>query len=326
MYSFVAGQREVWPKIEELGKAPGKKIGAIAYLHDISRTKFRKGDILIIDASDRAIKQGLTVASEIARLSKSVHLYSFPGLHAKTLIVGDLLITGSMNASKSSREVLTESALITDDEDAVHIAREWLHSLMSVSTPIDKTFVARIAKIKVAKVLDGPTNAKNAPSALARFGSKWHYLWCDRSGFEGAEIESAEERLEELQEVEEEANSGLLVDMLEFYPNERFFSRMKRGDHIFVAWAPSTAAHPYKTRVMNESRVRDVKRTKDMTYVYYTYKEGADNLRSCTLRAFQRRALKHGVNVKDGGVYLTIRSASKARNLNDDWPVRKSRK
>jgi hypothetical protein len=103
MLKFVGARKAVWVAIEATGAKGGKKTAAIAWVSSSNRISFGAGDRLVVDASDHAIRQGLTSAKILREaFVRGAELRSRSGLHAKALVVGRTLFVGSMNASRRS--------------------------------------------------------------------------------------------------------------------------------------------------------------------------------------------------------------------------------
>lgn len=143
---------DVWQKAARLLKNGGQKTAAIAYVSKGSPLLFGKGDILICDASDQAIKSGVTDAKTLRGfLEKEATLYSCPNLHAKILISKDAVVIGSANLSASSAKYLLEASLITTRSQIRSQAVAIIHNIIKASTLIDKAFISRISSLPVTK-------------------------------------------------------------------------------------------------------------------------------------------------------------------------------
>jgi hypothetical protein len=83
---------------------------------------FQAGDILVCDASKKAVSCGETDPDTLLSLhKKGVNVYSCPALHAKCAVFDDYVLIGSSNMSESSSRILVEIAVLQED---VHLARE----------------------------------------------------------------------------------------------------------------------------------------------------------------------------------------------------------
>lgn len=72
----------------------------------------RSGDFLICDASERAIKQGVTSAKTLLGYKRSgIRVFSVEGLHSKVVSSKQFSWIGSANASSNSRDRLIEASI-----------------------------------------------------------------------------------------------------------------------------------------------------------------------------------------------------------------------
>ena len=127
-----------------------RRLFAVAYVSNEGHIGFRRNDVLICDASDRAIKTGETSAHLLQSLCrKGVELRSISDLHAKVAVFGRYALIGSCNLSVSSARYLTELALLSDRKQVVAQATAFIYSLRESSEEIDDGFLRRILKIKV---------------------------------------------------------------------------------------------------------------------------------------------------------------------------------
>ena len=115
MEQFLTG--DIWKGVNKLFAKRQKKIACIAYVTS-DKLKLTKGDILICDASNFAIKFGMTsIAKTLDTYFKNgVELYSKENLHSKLLLTDKFLVIGSANLSKNSAEILTESSVVTQSK------------------------------------------------------------------------------------------------------------------------------------------------------------------------------------------------------------------
>ncbi len=131
-------------------KKTKRKIAALAYVSTPKYLSFGKGDILVCDASDQAIKSGETSAVVLARFyKKGAEIYSCPNLHAKVMVLGRNVLIGSCNLSESSAQVLRELAVITSDTSTRSQALAYIHSIKDTSSLVNEAFLERISKIPV---------------------------------------------------------------------------------------------------------------------------------------------------------------------------------
>lgn len=128
-------------------------VAAVAYVTNVDDFHFKASDILVIDASEEAIRTGKTSALIVENLlTRGVLLYSCPNLHAKVYVFEDSVIVGSSNLSSSSRSLLIECATLTRDTTLIAETRKWIQHLASRSERIDQDFVDRAKAIVVERL------------------------------------------------------------------------------------------------------------------------------------------------------------------------------
>lgn len=143
---------KVWSQVNRLLKKRDNKIAAIAYVSKGTPLSFGDEDVLVCDASDQAIKSGVTDAATLKRfLRDGACLYSCQNLHAKILISGNSVVIGSANLSGSSENHLLEASLLTTRFQIRSQINALIHNIIEVSTPIDDNFINHISSLPVTK-------------------------------------------------------------------------------------------------------------------------------------------------------------------------------
>jgi len=90
----------------------------------------KRGDILVVNASDTAVASGQTCPSALRRLTnKGVKVYSLENLHAKVFVLGRTAYVGSANVSASSKEYLVEAVVAIHDRNTVAAAKSFVTGL-----------------------------------------------------------------------------------------------------------------------------------------------------------------------------------------------------
>ena len=220
----------IWKQVGPLAKAAKRRLVAVAYVTNDAHLRFKQGDVLICDASDRAIKTGETSARLLESLfRKRVEVRSRPDLHAKVAVIGRHAIIGSCNLSVASAKDLIELALVTDRQQVVSQATAFIHDLRELSKKIDDDFLRKILKIKVC------TARRRGPrrTGLAtRFGNKaWlvsvGQLPDDSFPEEQPFVEKGEKKAKALV-----ADKDSEVSWIRFTGKSRFRSVARPGDSV----------------------------------------------------------------------------------------------
>jgi PLD-like domain len=140
----------VWEKISELTHRAKSRQVAVAYIGSdaLDMLPLGKGDTLIVDLSDGAVKSGSTDPSVIRRyFHRGVNVFSYRGLHAKVFVFDDTAVIGSTNVSSNSRDRLTEAAVLTSDPGIVQCCLQFIEELRKELNPLDKQQIAEKEKI-----------------------------------------------------------------------------------------------------------------------------------------------------------------------------------
>lgn len=90
----------LWTELHRLATKNRPRLAAVAYVTSDEKVKFGKGDTLVCDATDTAIKLGQTSAIVLRQAhDRGAQLFSSPGLHAKVFLLGRVAVIGSANLS-----------------------------------------------------------------------------------------------------------------------------------------------------------------------------------------------------------------------------------
>jgi hypothetical protein len=121
---------DVWQSLtKKVNDTKTKSYVAVAYFGQgaANMLPLNSGSILLVDASETAVKCGQTCPAELLKLyKKGVEIYSLPSLHAKIYVLGKTLLVGSANVSYNSSNVLYETLLSTTDINAVKNAKDYI--------------------------------------------------------------------------------------------------------------------------------------------------------------------------------------------------------
>src|SRR5438046_174404 len=152
----------LWKEVCALSKKAQSVRAAIAYVTASELLKFQKGDLLIVNASEGAIRGGQTSAKVLSALHKrGVEVYNCSNLHAKVLLIDNVAVIGSGNMSQASAGGLVKAALRTGHRATVSGVQTFLRQLVEQSERLTAKRLVELRKIKVIR-------AGNAPWGLKR--------------------------------------------------------------------------------------------------------------------------------------------------------------
>jgi len=225
----------VWKQVASFARSCKRRSAALAYVSTGNYVCFRKGDILVCDASDAAIKSGETSATVLAKYHRrGVELYSRAGLHAKVLVMGSRVLIGSSNLSQSSAQQLREATLLTSRLTVISQAKAFVHLAKNEAEGIDSAFIERILKIRVKRRRPISAPGRRKPKILgSRFWIVRVYpIESDRYQNEEKYIERATEKLREIT-----GNKNIEPDWIRWTGKARFRKDAKAGDTIVQLWS-----------------------------------------------------------------------------------------
>jgi len=232
MEQFLTG--DIWEAVNKRLTKRQKKIACIAYV-TLDKLELSKGDTLICDASDFAIKFGETSAEILETyFNKGINVFSNQQLHSKILLTDKFLVIGSANLSKSSAEKLTESSIITDSESLISQAEAFCHNLKEESKLLKKEDIRKLLKIEVVKRPSQPTDKSEVRQK--EFGNSYWFtplillsnkVWNEIEDF----VEKSKYSISKIKKIDENNISVLTVKGSGWIT---FRKNAKEGDQIII--------------------------------------------------------------------------------------------
>lgn len=173
---------DVWARLASdltgAGRArTGRATLAVAYIGTTADQWLilRAGDLLVCDASDGAVRGGLTDVAQLRRWhATGVALYSREGLHMKTGAVGRRGFLGSANVSANSNN-LVESVLVTSNAATLDQIRTSIEATLDPPCrELNDVELDRLARIPVVR-RTGPRAPRDRPVVVS--GRLWAVRW-----------------------------------------------------------------------------------------------------------------------------------------------------
>ena len=233
---------------------------------------FRKGDVLVVDASPRAIATGETHAPLLRILRrKQVRLFHCADLHAKVLLLGDVAVISSGNMSNSSADGLVEAALLTDHASTVSGVASFIEQLVIQSVELDREAIDRLCGIHVIR-RGGAKDQQRRKTRLTRLGNRtWlvgvRELVRTPAPDEQTMIAKAAKILHpRLSDPDDEP------DWIRWTGNSRFVRECREGDSLIQIWRSSRAKRP--STVLRAVTVLLKQQTKRWTRFYLSETSG----------------------------------------------------
>lgn len=156
---------DLWPVAAKLSRKAETRLAAIAYV-TAETVKFGEGDVLVVDATRKAITSGETAAKVLLEAHDAgAQIYNCPHLHAKLLVMDDTAIIGSGNLSGNSPN-LHECAVLTDQSSVVGQARAYIQQLRESSRLLTRRELVALTKLPVVR--RGGRGQGNAKTRLTK--------------------------------------------------------------------------------------------------------------------------------------------------------------
>ena len=140
---------KVWRDVAKRARSAPSRKAAIAYVttDDIG---LRAGDVLVTDASPRAVRSGQTDAKLLRKLhGAGVVIHSREGLHSKVALFGKHAIVGSANMSGSD---LIEASVMTDSPVIVSGVAAFIKKLSTAQTRLNAREIGKLCAIEVVRM------------------------------------------------------------------------------------------------------------------------------------------------------------------------------
>jgi PLD-like domain len=156
----------VWTKIAKVINHSSKRMVVVSYVTSKSLIRFKKGDVLICDASPHAISTGQTNAKLLNDLFKlGVNVFSRSKLHSKIIVLDKAIIVGSANISDQSSSQLFETVLISRSNKIRKVALSMVSNLKTTSDQLNDISILKLLKIQV-KRFGFPVNSGRRKKSL----------------------------------------------------------------------------------------------------------------------------------------------------------------
>jgi hypothetical protein len=149
----------LWPKIVSLAKQSSRRQIVVAYLGKGASKilPLRRGDVLVVDLSEQAVKTGQTDPNEVEKyLKKGVKVYSQSNLHAKLYVFDKTIIVSSANLSTHSLINLIEVGMLSKNKKILVKAKKFINCLIADKKLVSQNEIKRLKKLyRKPKIKDG---------------------------------------------------------------------------------------------------------------------------------------------------------------------------
>jgi hypothetical protein len=287
----------VWDSVAKLAKKASPRIAAVAYVSTSDLVKFGKGDLLVVDASDAAIKSGATSAAALkAFVRRHAEVVSVTGLHSKVLALGNTAVIGSANISQSSKDDLIEAAVITTSPSLVSGIKSLVFQLAESGMAVDQAFLSRISKLPVVRHF-GPGGKRSPRLRIGTLGGSTWIVGVRELADDAYPTENqlAESGFAGAKEKRTYRNSQ--VSWIRFVGNGNFRTQAREGDLTIQVWRPlgrgAVEVFPHATILRRQDEGEG--RTR-----FYLEERPRSGNHTLSLMGFRTLLRKHGFSAKVG--------------------------
>ena len=231
---------DVWnnPEVVAAANAADARVFCVAYVTQACDEMFQSGDVLVCDASRKAVSCGETDPRFLLRLLKrGVSVYSLEALHAKCAVFGDFVLLGSANMSESSALRLVELSVLQRNS---RLATEVLAFILGLSKKAAKLAVEDLKRLRSfwhTKQSPWQNNLPKRKTTRPARGLLNHVVTV-RPAPDNPRAVSLDELDESTQKAEkllEEEALGKSGNLCWYYTSEAWSKRQpKKGDEIIV--------------------------------------------------------------------------------------------
>lgn len=227
--SVLLDRDQYWKEIAARVPSAKKVIAAIAYVGDggASFLPLREGDVLLVDLSIKAVKQGVTDPREIEMLmERGVHVYTRQNLHAKLIVIDDIVIASSANVSKNARQYLDEAGILSTSPTIVKAAKHFIRS--RCSEPVRRPYLEQCISLykpptfKAAKTIPVPKKGKPAKVWFVA-GLRYINVDKDKEKIERLEQQAAQEMVDP---------DHCCVRWIRYWKRPKWFSDIRRHNWV----------------------------------------------------------------------------------------------
>jgi hypothetical protein len=297
----------LWKKVRALCRKARCRKAAVAYVTK-NTLGLRKGDTLVVDASYHAIQSGNTSASLLwTLLRQGVHVFSYPGLHAKVISCGKIAVIGSANMSESSSTRLLEAAVVTDNASVIGGVESLLYHLQRQSARLSPEDAKRLKSIKVVKRPALSRPGWQIPKIPELGNRTWllgvHELAADAFPKEHAITAVGEARAEK-----KRSTTSNKVDWIRFTRKDRAAAKLQPGETLIEIWRPLGRKTP--TMVYRNAVVLARQKERTCTRFYIESRPGHER-DAITWQRFKKLLKKMGFPGAAG--------PASERRLDPDW-------
>jgi len=240
--AFYSG-REVWQEIQMRLRDARRVHAAISYVGQgaFKLLQLGRNDVLVVDMSLQAVSQGVTDPREVKKfLRHGVRVFTRGKLHAKFLLIDNVLFAGSANASRNSVKYLDEAAVMTTDRVARQSAEQALRQWCTepIRPRYLKECIAAYRPPRFKAAVEGRPGRRRQTTEPVRLWLVGALRYRDVPEGERSRADAAIARAEKMRRRPAQTE----VDQVNYPSRLRLMSAMKPGDWVITCIRDSRGA------------------------------------------------------------------------------------
>jgi len=246
---------DVWADSEVVSLAHKAKERryCVAYVTKCPPGLFRAGDVLVCDASRKAVACGETDPRFLATLvKKGVQVYSCEALHAKCAVWDSTVLLGSANMSESSASRLVEISVLQDNQALADQVSFFIMHLVNdgLAEQLDGCALRKLARIWATerKPWQGGLSRRKTPQT-PRKAHKGHFcrfvtVRCRDNGVRGFTDEEIAASEDKASVAAKSSEVSMRSRSLDWYctSEANLSAKLRTGDSLLVVRYPSSKA------------------------------------------------------------------------------------
>ena len=245
--------REPWKAITPRIEAATQRIvAAVGYVGEGAHKllPLAKGDLLVCDLSESAVKSGATNPEAILPFLKAkVTVRSRQGLHAKVIVLGRRAYVGSNNASNHSAQRLIEASIETTDSLEVQKLRKFVEQLDGEEITKQRIQELMLLRPKRSRTPDGDIIVAELPKKLTEI----KIVGCSLGRWTASEVKAAAIGKSEAKSLSRKYGTGMHLESTIVF--KWVYDRLKIGDWVMLSfekedqfWSPAVVTSKSKYR------------------------------------------------------------------------------
>ena len=265
---------DVWKNRDVVvaAKDAESRMFCVAYVTQAQNSLFRSGDLLVCDASQKAVSCGETDPSFLlGLLNKGVVIYSCEALHAKCAVFDDFVLLGSANMSESSACRLVELSILQKNSRLARSVAAFIMGLSKNATKLTAEDLKRLRLFWHSKQNPWQNKLPKRKTTRSARGPSNHVVTVRPAPDKPRAVsqDKLDESSRKAEMILEEEALGKNGELCWYYTSEAWSKKQpKKGDEIIIV-SYSSREKNARAKVSGPGTVVMVEKTRKVHIVHY---------------------------------------------------------